>query len=102
MSVYALLLCGGSGTRMGAKENKTLLKIGGKVIIREADIQEAKLPDTEGDTGANAPAKIAADGAYRLLSVEHAGDTHGQEWYSRLVCLDVDETAPAGKAVKNG
>ena len=79
-----------------------LLKIGGKVIIREADIQEAKLPDTEGDTGANAPAKIAVDGVYRLLSVEHAGDTHGQEWYSRLVCLDVDETAPKDKAVKNG
>ena len=33
MSVYALLLCGGSGTRMGAKENKTLLKIGGMPAI---------------------------------------------------------------------
>ncbi len=29
MNVYAVILCGGSGTRMGAKENKTLLKIGG-------------------------------------------------------------------------
>ncbi len=29
MNAYALLLCGGSGTRMGANENKTLLKIGG-------------------------------------------------------------------------
>ncbi|MBR5110784.1 MAG: 2-C-methyl-D-erythritol 4-phosphate cytidylyltransferase [Clostridia bacterium] len=35
MNVYALLLCGGSGTRMGVKENKTLLKIGGvPAIIR--------------------------------------------------------------------
>lgn len=29
MKVYAILLCGGSGTRMGAKENKTLLPIAG-------------------------------------------------------------------------
>ncbi len=33
MNTYALLLCGGSGTRMGANENKTLLKIGGVPAI---------------------------------------------------------------------
>ena len=35
MNPYALLLCGGSGSRMRAKENKTLLKIGGiPAIVR--------------------------------------------------------------------
>ena len=29
MSVWAVILCGGSGVRMGTKENKTLLKTGG-------------------------------------------------------------------------
>ena len=29
MNAYALILCGGSGTRMGMDENKTLLKVGG-------------------------------------------------------------------------
>ena len=29
MNTYALLLCGGSGTRMRVHENKTLLKVGG-------------------------------------------------------------------------
>lgn len=29
MKAYAVILCGGSGSRMGAKENKTLLKVGG-------------------------------------------------------------------------
>ena len=29
MSVYAILVCGGSGTRMGADRNKTLLPVGG-------------------------------------------------------------------------
>lgn len=30
MKAYAILLCGGSGTRMGTEENKTLLSIGGE------------------------------------------------------------------------
>ena len=30
MNAYAVILCGGSGTRMGAAENKTLLMIGGE------------------------------------------------------------------------
>ena len=29
MNAYALILCGGSGTRMGTEENKTLLQVGG-------------------------------------------------------------------------
>ena len=33
MSVYAVILCGGSGTRMGAAQNKTLLQIGGEPAI---------------------------------------------------------------------
>ena len=33
MSVYAVILCGGSGARMGAAGNKTLLKIGGEPAV---------------------------------------------------------------------
>lgn len=33
MKAYALLLCGGSGTRMGADRNKTLLPVGGAPAI---------------------------------------------------------------------
>ncbi len=33
MNVYAVILCGGSGTRMGAAGNKTLLKTGGEPAI---------------------------------------------------------------------
>lgn len=35
MSVWGVILCGGSGSRMGAKENKTLLPVGGvPAVIR--------------------------------------------------------------------
>lgn len=77
-----------------------MLKIGGKVLINEKDIQEAKLPDTKKDAQANKPAVIAHDGLYRLLLVEYSGDTRGNDWYCDLVCLDIDATQPPGKQVK--
>lgn len=77
-----------------------LLKIGVRVKINEEDVAMAKLPDTTKDNTANKPAAISSDGIYRLLTVEHSGDSRGNDWYSDLVCLDVDATAPAGKQVK--
>lgn len=76
-----------------------LLKIAVRVKIDEKDVAQAKLPDTDKDNAANKPAAISSDGIYRLLVVEHGGDTRGTDWYSDLVCLDVDATAPAGKKV---
>ena len=77
-----------------------MLKIGGKVQINEKDVAQAKLADTSKDAQANKPADIAADGFYRLLVVEHSGDTRGNDWYSDLICLDIDATQPSDKQVK--
>lgn len=77
-----------------------LLKIGGKVQIDEKDVAEAKLPDTGKDAAANKPASITSDGIYRVLTIEHSGDTRGNDWYSDIVCLTVDATAPPNKQVK--
>jgi hypothetical protein len=77
-----------------------MLKIGGKVKINEKDVAQAKLADTSKDAQANKPADIAADGFYRLLVVEHSGDTRGNDWYSDLICLDIDATQPPDKQVK--
>lgn len=38
---------------------------------------------------ASAPA--AANGLYRILSVDHVGDTRGQEWYTEIVCFGLDK-----------
>lgn len=67
-----------------------MLKIGVRVKINEEDVNEAKLPDSDKNDAANKPADISKDGIYRLLVVEHSGDTRGNDWYSDLVCLDVD------------
>lgn len=76
------------------------LKIGGKVQINESDVAQARLEDTNKDDPVNKPVAIEKDGFYRLLVVEHSGDTRGNDWYSDLVCLGVDATQPVGQQVK--
>lgn len=46
MSVYAIILCGGSGTRMGAPINKTLLPVEGERAVVKG--VRAFLPETDG------------------------------------------------------
>jgi hypothetical protein len=77
-----------------------LFAIGGKVQINEQDVQEAKIETAESGSTANSPAAISKDGIYRIISIEHTGDTRGTEWYSDLTCLDVDATAPENSQVK--
>jgi len=78
-----------------------LLKIGARVIINEKDVASIKLKAADkAEKKDKEPAKIAADGQYRLLKVEYVGDTRGPEWFAKMVCLDVDASAPANKKVK--
>lgn len=37
---------------------------------------------------------LDADGNYKVYSITMTGDTRGQEWYSDLVCVAIDGTAP--------
>jgi hypothetical protein len=78
-----------------------MLKIGSRLVIDEKDVASIKLQTKEKqDQKDKEPAKIAADGQYRLLKVEYKGDTHANDWFAEFVCLDVDASAPAGKKVK--
>lgn len=77
-----------------------LLQIGGKVHINQSDIAEAALPDTPKDAVVNKPVTIQHDGVYRILTVEMAGDTHGNDWYADTMCIGVDETLPPARQVK--
>ncbi len=37
-----------------------------------------------------------ADGQYRVLVVDHVGDTRGSEFYSRVTCVGIDAPVPMG------
>jgi hypothetical protein len=45
-------------------------------------------------------ANESADGIYRVLVVEHTGDTRGNTWYSHLVCLALDPSSRPSSAAK--
>lgn len=48
-------------------------------------------------------ATVTTDGFYRVMSVEHEGDTRGGQsspWSSSLICLAVDQTAPVVSSVQ--
>jgi hypothetical protein len=47
-------------------------------------------------------ASIAEDGFYRVLVVEHAGDTRGNDWYTNLVLLEADLSAEQQLATAKG
>lgn len=70
-----------------------LLKIGGRVRLNNDDILDKNIDE---ESGAHT---LSADGVYRILSLEHSGDTFGPEWITNAICLDVDETASAGSEV---
>lgn len=76
-----------------------LLKIGGRVMLDDELVSSALIQDTDRNNPANSAPSINGDGMYRLLAVEHLGDSLGNDWYSDITCLSVDASAPAGEQV---
>lgn len=86
------------------------IKCQGQVQINNASVNQTIVnPNTSGGLGgfvgpgsafpdANLQgfATVTNDGFYRVLVVEHEGDTRGQPWYTNLVCLALDTSAPGG------
>lgn len=77
-----------------------MLRIAGRIKINEEDIARAQIDVSSKDSDANKPVAIASDGIYRILKIKHNGDTRGQDWYSSIVCVDVDATSPEQNSVK--
>lgn len=78
------------------------LIVGAKVKIDQASILEAQLEaptKSSSESTKKKPAAIATDGAYRVYIAEYEGDNRDNPWYVDLVCLGVNESAPAGLEV---
>lgn len=63
-----------------------LIKVGGRIKLTQEDI------GIENSSG---------DGVYRVLVVEYEGNTRDTSWYSDLVCLSVNQSAPLGEQVQD-
>jgi hypothetical protein len=65
---------------------------GSLININEADIQRMRAPMLPGGFGQTQGAFVAkGSGIYKVLVVEHSGDTRGNDWYSYLTCIASNE-----------
>lgn len=76
-------------TADGVETNSLLnpeLKINGKLKISNRDVDQ-RLPGGSSDKDSKPPPTLAADGFYKIIKVQHTGDTHGKDWGS--ICTGV-------------
>jgi hypothetical protein len=69
------------------------LKYSGRVRINEGDINRAEVSLVSTGVTQYLP-RLVEDGFYRIVVANHVGDTRGQDWYSDLICVALDDTAP--------
>lgn len=69
------------------------IAVGGRIEINNASVERYKINLAIPNSPANIPAPLTADGVYFVLVVEHTGDTRGVDWYSNLICLNIDVTS---------
>jgi hypothetical protein len=69
------------------------IKSGGQIQIDNASI--ASLTINIPYAGNEVVPGTDADGFYTSRVVQHVGDTRGPEWYTSMICVAVDGTAPA-------
>lgn len=67
------------------------LRYSGRVQINEGDINRAEVSLAVGSPTVYLP-RIVEDGFYRIVVVNHTGDTRGNDWYSDLICVALDDT----------
>ncbi|KAA2237665.1 phage protein [Salinarimonas soli] len=71
------------------------IRPGSRVKIDQASIQEQRFaPQYTAEVNNSMIPSLAPDGFYKVLIVDHVGDTRGQPWYSDLVCLRADGQGP--------
>lgn len=79
-----------------------MIKIGSRIKIDNASIARYKINLSVPNSPANIPAPLTADGVYFVLVAEHTGDTRGIDWYTSLICLNMDITTNPINSVQVG
>lgn len=78
------------------------IKIASRIEIDNKSIAQFKINLSVPNSPANIPAPLTADGVYYVLVAEHTGDTRGIEWYTNLICLNIDVTTNPINSVQIG
>lgn len=77
------------------------IKMGGRVQINNSSINLASLQTSvQGQVNNELLPRIADDGFYRVIVADHVGDTRGNDWYSDLICIALDDGVTPGLVAK--
>jgi len=74
------------------------IKSAARVQIDNKSIQNAELDLRY--TAINFFPRVTDDGFYRVIAVDHSGDTRGNDFYSDMICIAVDDAVTIGLATK--
>lgn len=75
------------------------IKVGGRVQIDSSDLTTTSITTRTAQNAGSFPANTSANGMYRVLVIEHAGDNRGNQFETSLTCLAVDSSSPADSSV---
>jgi hypothetical protein len=79
------------------------IQVGYQVQINEADVTETVIKSQffPQYTHLNLVATVdqSTEGLYRVIVIEHEGDTRGPEFYTKLVCLKLDPSAAPNASI---
>lgn len=78
------------------------IRIGGRINIAEATIADFKINLSTPNSPANIPPPLTQDGTYYVLVAEHSGDTRGVDWYTSLICINMNITTNPINSVSVG
>ena len=75
--------------------------VGQRIKLNNKEINQTIVKDRTADlsTALNLFASESADGIYRVCVHEFEGDTRGNSWYSHIVALSIDPSAPPNNSV---
>jgi hypothetical protein len=82
------------------------IAIGQAIKLLSSEVNQTQVVQSEAVGGAITSNQFIANasqtGIYRVIIVEHFGDTRGQEWYSELTCLAIDPSSNTVQVATGG
>ena len=56
---------------------------------------DLNVPQVPGTPQVGTAPRITTDNIYKVIKIDHDGSMEGQEWYTTLICIALDESGPA-------
>lgn len=75
------------------------IQIGTQIQLNNAEINTHQIGGFGLFSGIDQPPPLNADGFYKVLVVEHEGDTRDNAWYSNLTCISINKSVDPGTSV---